>query len=431
MTQAGFSQDTIRVDELSAQFRDAISFSPWSAALISLLILLLIAIVANWLVKRIVVRLARRVVDGTPLRMDSKHIGRFSQHLANVVPALIIASGIELVPELPELATLAVKHAVSAFLIYTFARVLSDILGLVNDSYEQSPDAAARPIKGYIQIAKLLIYGGAALLIIASFTGESPLLLLSGLGAMAAVLLLVFRDTILSLVASIQLRSNDMLRVGDWIEMPQLNVDGDVVDIALHTVRVQNFDKTITAIPTNRLISESFKNWRGMKEWGARRIKRAIFINTSTIGFLAADEWEDLRRFALLRPYMEVTEADLAQWNAEHVDSEGGDVNRRRPTNIGTFRAYVAAYLKAYPHVSDRGTLLVRQLDPTERGLPLEIYCFADTTAWRDYESIQSDIFDHLLAILPEFGLFAFQKPSGEDIALTGDARAGIAVSDS
>ena len=333
-----------------------------------------------------------------------------------MVPALIVQQGIVVIGGIPE-NLLRFTHAVTvAFIIYTIARAIDDVLDLINDSYEHDPEAARRPIKGYIQLGKIVIYGAMAILIIAAVIGESPLLLLSGLGAMAAVLMLIFRDTILSLVASVQLRSNDLLRMGDWITMPQLNADGDVIDIALHTVKVQNFDKTVTAIPTHRLISDSYVNWRGMQESGGRRIKRAIFIDVKTIGFVSDKDWKALRRFAVLRPYLEEKQAELDTWNAKMAPDSGDTVNRRRPTNIGTFRAYVVGYLKAHPEINGGKTVMVRQLAPGENGLPLEIYCFTTTTAWIEYERIQADIFDHLMAIMPEFGLLLYQRPSGNDL---------------
>ena len=254
---------------------------------------------------------------------------------------------------------------------------------------------------------------------------QSPLLLLSGLGAMAAVLMLVFKDTILSLVASVQLTSNDMLRVGDWIEMPQLNADGDVIDIALHTVKVQNWDKTITTIPTHRLISESYKNWRGMQESGGRRIKRALLIDQRSAHFLEPEEMERLHRFMLIDDYLDRKRGELDKWNTDFLEAGRDPVNQRRVTNLGTFRAYVVAYLRAHPRISKEMTLLVRQLEPTGQGVPLEIYCFTSTTAWADYEAIQSDIFDHLISVIPEFGLRLFQEPSGYDAELLAEGLRG------
>ena len=233
---------------------------------------------------------------------------------------------------------------------------------------------------------------------------------------MTAVLMLVFKDTLLSLVASVQLSTHDMLRVGDWIEMPQLNADGFAIDISLHTVKVQNWDKTITTIPTWRLISESYKNWRGMFESGGRRIKRAMYLDQTSVRFLAPEERQRLHRFALIDSYLDRKQAELEEFNAKLI-AEGKDpVNTRRVTNVGTFRAYVQAYLQQHPRIHKDMTLLVRQLQPGPTGLPLEIYCFTSTTAWAEYEGIQADIFDHLYAILPEFGLRVFQQPSGGDV---------------
>ncbi|HAS15087.1 MAG TPA: mechanosensitive ion channel protein MscS, partial [Idiomarina abyssalis] len=226
----------------------------------------------------------------------------------------------------------------------------------------------------------------------------------------------VFQDTILSLVASIQLSSNDMIRVGDWIEMPQLNADGDVIDIALHTVRVQNWDKTITNIPTKRLISESFKNWRGMQESGGRRIKRALYIDQNSIHFLSDEQKKKLKRFSLLNDYLEQKEKDISEWNSSLEQTGADPINGRQVTNIGTFRAYVKQYLSNRPDVHKGLTLMVRQLSPGPQGLPIEIYCFSNDTAWETYEGIQSDIFDHLFAILPQFDLQVFQETSGQDV---------------
>jgi len=412
------------MEELIGLLTGRVDFNLWTDTLVALAALVLAAFLANLVAKKVVVRLVARLIEHTALREESATIAKLVTHFANLFPALIIAESISLVPDLPARLVLLVENVATAFIIFTLARVLSDVLSLLNDLYEDQPGAAERPIKGYMQLGKIAIYASAAILITAQLLGQSPLLLLSGLGALAAVLMLIFRDTLLSLVASVQLRSNDMLRVGDWIEVPQLNADGDVIDIALHTVMVQNFDKTVTNIPTHRLISDSFRNWRFMKDWGGRRIKRSINIDQGTIRFLSDEEWQALRRFALLRPYLDAKDAELAEWNARHADPSEEVVNRRRPTNVGTFRAYVIAYLKAHPHITQRGTLLVRHLDPTDLGMPLEVYCFADTPVWAEYEGIQADIFDHLLAIMPEFGLRAFQRPSGNDVRQTSAAAA-------
>ncbi|VWX59012.1 mechanosensitive ion channel family protein [Sphingorhabdus sp. 109] len=387
------------------------NLAPWAETLVGVGILLAIAWIANFIIKHIVLRIVTRWMpyeDLTPLPVAAR--------LANIVPALIISNGIGAVPHLPAPVITLVSNVVSASIILFIAMALSKALTLANDIYEHRPSSATRPIKGYIQLLKIILYVGAAILIIAALMDQSPLLLLSGLGAMAAVILLVFKDTLLSLVASVQLTSNDMLRVGDWIEMPALNADGDVIDIALHTVKVQNWDKTITTIPTHRLISESFKNWRGMSEAGGRRIKRSIFIDQNGIRFLTPGEKDGFRRFQLLDDYLGHKQTELSKWNAPIEKAGRDEVNARRVTNIGTFRAYVVEYLRANSQIADGMTLLVRQLDPSPQGLPIEIYCFTSTTDWNAYEDIQSDIFDHLLAILPEFGLRPFQQPSGLDL---------------
>jgi miniconductance mechanosensitive channel len=233
---------------------------------------------------------------------------------------------------------------------------------------------------------------------------------------MTAVLLIVFRDTILSLVASAQISSYDMMRVGDWIEMPQYGADGDVVDIGLHTIKVQNWDKTISAIPTHKFLSDSFKNWRSMPESGGRRIKRAINIDMNSIRFLTDEDIERFRKFVLLEDYISEKEQELSHYNAEHLPDESFTANARRLTNVGTFREYVVRYLRQHPKIHKGLTLMVRQLNPTPQGLPLELYVFSNDVAWVSYEGIQSDIFDHILAIVPEFGLRLYQQPSGSDL---------------
>jgi miniconductance mechanosensitive channel len=400
---------------------------PWVQTLVGLGLLVLASVAANFIVKHVILRLVARIVPG-----DWPAPSAIAARLANIVPALIISAGIVLVPNLPEWVVSVTRNVVGAFVILTIALAIGSGLTFANQIYSRRPDAASRPIKGYIQVAKIVLFMAAAILMIAVLMEESPLLLLSGLGAMAAVLMLVFRDTILSLVASVQLTSNDMLRVGDWIEMPALNADGDVIDIALHTVKVQNWDKTITTIPTHRLISDSYKNYRGMKESGGRRIVRSIPIDQNTVRFLKPEEVQDLRRFALIDEYLERKRAELEKSNRKLVEAGRDPVNERRVTNLGTFRAYVLAYLRANTRIAQGMTLIVRQLEATPQGLPLQIYCFTNTTAWAEYEDIQGDIFDHLLAVVPLFRLRLFQQPSGLDLAqLAGPGEAASAAAPS
>ncbi|MFP7722920.1 mechanosensitive ion channel family protein [Lysobacter sp. A3-1-A15] len=386
--------------------------------------LLLAAWLANWITRRILLKLVARVALASPLDWDDALMARgVLSRLAHVVPALIIGVGILGIPGLPEVAVSVVHNVALAYIYLTIALSIGNLFNALNDLYESRGDLARRrPVKGYLQVAKLVVFLVAGVLVVATLIDRSPLVLLTGLGAMTAVVLLVFKDTILSLVASIQLSSHDMLRVGDWIEMPGLQADGDVIDIALHTVKVQNWDKTITTIPTHRLISDSFKNWRGMSEAGGRRIKRALLVDQASVRFLSTEERDGLRRIALIDDYLDGKRRELEAYNAELAAGGKDPVNTRRVTNLGTFRAYVAAYLRAHPRVRGDMTLLVRQLDPGATGIPLEVYCFTATTAWGEYEDIQSDIFDHLLAVLPEFGLRLFQQPGGADVAAAVDA---------
>jgi len=253
-------------------------------------------------------------------------------------------------------------------------------------------------------------------------------MLLSGLGAIAAVLMLIFQDTILSLVASIQINSNDIVRVGDWIEMPSQHADGDVIDIALHTVKVQNWDKTITTLPTRKLITDSFRNWRGMTEWGGRRIMRSLYLDQRSVRFLSDDDVDKLKDFVILDGYLEEKRRELAEWNARLAERGAKPINARRVTNLGTFRAYVEHYLRHNPRINQDMIIMVRQLQPGVTGLPLEIYCFTNDTRWVVYEAIQADIFDHLLAILSAFDLRVFQQCSDTSGLVIGNANASQAL---
>jgi len=295
---------------------------------------------------------------------------------------------------------------------------LACLLDALLDIYARTEHARTRSIKGYVQLAKMVLWVFSIIVIIATLIDRSPLLLLSGLGAMSAVLLLVYKDTLLSFVASVQLTSNDMLHVGDWIEMPQVGADGDVVDITLHTVKVQNFDKTIVSIPTWRLMSESFRNYRGMQQSGGRRIKRSVFIDAAGVRFLTLEEEQRLAGVRLLGDYLASKRKELQDWNEAQGLVADLSANRRKLTNIGTFRAFALAYLKDHPDVHPNMTCMVRQMQPTAEGVPLEIYCFTRTTAWAEYERIQGDVFDYLLAVLPEFGLSVYQQPSGNDMRI-------------
>ena len=392
---------------------------PYVGTAVALVALVLAALFANYVVKAVLLRVLNRVLAYTAYGRDPE-LRRHGliERLANVMPALVISTGIALVPHLPTFVAVVIGNVANAFMILTVAMAISAALNIVDTIYHRRPEARLKPIKGYVQVVKIIVYVIAAVLMIATLIDRSPLILLSGLGAMAAVLILVFQDTLLSLVAGIQISSTDMVRVGDWIEMPGQNADGDVIEIALHTVKVQNFDKTVTTVPIRKLVTEPFKNWRGMQESGGRRIKRALYIDQTSIRFLNPEDQEKLASFGHLETYLKGKQVELAEWNGRLGERARVPANTRRATNIGTFRAYVDNYLRSHPGIHKGMTIMVRQLPPASEGLPIEIYCFTGTTAWTAYEGIQADIFDHLYAILPEFDLRIFQSPSGRDLQL-------------
>ena len=384
-------------------------------------LLALAGLLLHLFVKRRVVGLLSGLAGRTSRQWDDIVLEHgVLDRLAQAAPALVVYFGIGWVPGLGESLTQIVANVAMAWLALAVTLAAGALLGAGNAIYDTWPVARDRPIKGFVQVVQIAVYILGAVFVVSALMARSPVVLLTGFGAMTAILLLVFRDTILSLVASVQLTTLDMVRVGDWIEMPQYDADGDVVDIALHTIRVQNWDKTITTIPTHKLISESFRNWRGMQDSGGRRIKRSINIDAGSVRFLTDEEVARFTRFTLLRDYIERKRRELADYNAA-LGASGGpetaNVNLRRLTNLGTFRAYLWNYLRNHPGIHHGMTLLVRQLQPGEKGIPIEIYCFTGTTEWAAYEGIQADIFDHILAQCGEFGLSVFQAPSGTDVA--------------
>ncbi len=390
---------------------------PWLDTALTLSGILALAWIASRGTRLLVKSTLAPIIARTRWRWDDALLkaGFFTQ-LSRILIPLIFNYLLPLTPDLPEKFETTLHNIAAACTVLLVALAISAIFDAMLDLYISSTKQAAGTLKSYVQLGKLLTFAIAIIAIISLLIDKSPLILLSGLGAMSAVLLLVFRDTLLSFVASVQLASNDALRVGDWIEMPQAGVDGGVIDIALHTVTVQNWDKTITTIPTWRLISESFKNWRGMQQSGGRRIKRSLRLDTHSIDFLDADHIDRLQRLSLLSDYLQQKRKEIS--DANRGLGAGADIaaNRRRLTNIGTFRAYALAYLHHHPDIHQDMSCMVRSLEPGPEGAPIEMYCFTRTTAWADYEKIQSDIFDHLIAILPEFGLTLFQNPSGDDL---------------
>ena len=399
-----------------------LSLNPLAGVVLTILALVVAAVLADWLARRVIAAAGRRALQtastgalGTAL-LESRVLLRFS-HLA---PALVMFFGLRAVqswfsgPVAHALSVLAFAGVVVAVIFALVALLKAAGLFLQN-----MPGSHARlPLKGYAQAFSLVLYAVGGLVIVAYAAEVSVLLLLSSLGALTAVLLLVFRDTLLSVMASIQISVNDVVRVGDWVEMPSHNVDGDVVDIALHTVTVRNWDKTLSTIPTQDFIVGSFKNWRGMSQDGARRIKRSVHIDMATVRFLDDEEIERFSKFKLLEDYIPERHRELSEYNTR-IGAESLPVNLRRLTNVGTFRAYLFNYIKNHPKVHQERTTLVRQLQSGPDGLPIEIYCFAATTDWQAYEDLQSDLFDHFLAVAPEFGLNVFQRASGRDLRLS------------
>ena len=394
------------------------SIHPLLPPIVGILVLLAGAIVVDLIAKRVLVSTVKTIAERSSSAWDDALVTHnVFGRLAQVVPALIVFVGVPFVSGLSEGVVQLIRNVAMGYMVLMLTLALTAMLSAGNTIYSASPAAKDRPLKGFVQVLQIVVWVFGGVMVIAAVLDRSPILLLSGFGAMTAILFLVFKDTILSVVASVQLMAQDMVRVGDWIEMPQFGADGDVVDVQLHTVKVQNWDKTITTIPTHRLITDSFKNWRGMSQAGARRIKRPIFIDVTSIRFQTEAEVDHFTRFALLQDYVESKGQELEGYNKGLTTKVDEEVNRRRLTNVGTFRAYAFNYLKNHPRINTNLTLIVRQLDPGPEGLPLEVYCFTNTTEWAAYEDIQSDIFDHLMAILPEFGLSLYQKPAGSDLA--------------
>jgi miniconductance mechanosensitive channel len=418
----------------------SIAANQWLRALVGLASLILLSWVANVVARRVFLGIINRVARRTKSTWDDRIIARRVFHrLANIAPALVIYGGIAaalairpeallgdaaLDPLMADWESLVLPLAILvrrvslAWVVIALATAGGGLLHALNDIYSESyAEARNRPIKGYLQVVSLFLYVATGIVVVAILAGRSPVVFLSGLGALTAVLMLVFKDTILSLVASVQIMSNNMISIGDWVSMPQANTDGDVIDIALHTVKIQNWDKTISTIPTHKFISESFQNWRGMSESGGRRIKRSLFLDMGSIHFLSDEEITRLSRFEFLHDYLHAKRTELETANARETPRDGVEPDQRRLTNVGTFRAYVLHYLRGHPMIHQEMTLLVRQGQPGAQGLPLEIYCFSNNTDWGVYEGLQADIFDHLIASLPEFGLRAFQELAGSDLA--------------
>lgn len=388
--------------------------------LVTLIVCAAVVVALAWLAylvtKMIVHMTIVRLISKTENKRDDvlKEM-RVFRRLSNIAPGLVVSLlGPAVFADVPLLANI-VSIAAAIYLVGAVVLLIDGLLNAGLAIYQTYPISRTMPITSFVQIAKLILYIFGAITVLSVVLGESPMTFIAGLGAMAAVLMFVFKDPILGFVAGIQLSANKMVAVGDWISMPKYGVDGDIMEIALTTVKIRNFDKTITTIPTQSLINDSFKNWRGMQDTGGRRIKRAVNIDLGTVKFCDADMLERFAKIEHISAYIAEMRREIEAHNQGAGIDTSNTVNGRHLTNLGTFRAYVEAYLRAHPSISDQFTFLIRQLAPSEMGVPIEVYVFTNTTNWVEYEGIQADIFDHLLAAVPAFDLKVFQTPSGGD----------------
>jgi len=383
-----------------------------------LIVVIILAFLIQKLCKRLILPLIQRMVKTTKatwddIIFDKKIVGGL---IGMIAPIIIYV----LAPMIYDTGTEALKliqNLCMVYIIAVFVRFINALLSAFYTIYTKKEQFRDRPMKGLLQTIQVFLYFVGGIAIVSILIDKSPAVLLAGLGASAAILMLVFQDSILGFVSGIQLSANNMVRIGDWIEMPKYGVDGDVIEITLNTVKVQNFDRTIVTIPPTLLMKDSFKNWRGMVDAGGRRVKRSIYVDMNSVKFCSPEMLDRYNRIQVLSEYISEKEKVLAEYNEEHNIDNSIVVNGRRQTNLGVFRAYLDNYLKNHPSVNHGMTCMVRQLQPTDKGIPLELYFFTATTAWVAYENIQSDIFDHVLAVIPYFDLHVYQAPAGFDFA--------------
>jgi miniconductance mechanosensitive channel len=391
--------------------------------LVSLLVALgIFSTVAFWITRTFITKYLYRLFKRTSFEWDDLLADyQVLNNLAHIVPALIVRIFAEMLFRDFEFWLPIVIRLTDAYLIIVVMLILLAFLKMLEFTLAKSPVFTNKPIASYFQLLRIILYIAVGIMVLSVLIGQSPLYFLSAFGAMTAIILLIFKDTILGLVASVQMSTNDMVRVGDWVEMPKFNADGDVIAINLNTVKIQNWDKTVTSIPTYFFVTDSFKNWRGMTESGGRRIKRSIFINVNTVKFVDPETREHYKKYNLITNFVTQRQFEIEKFNAEHEVDTTQLINGRRMTNVGVFRNYIESYLRNSKHIRKDMTLLVRQMPIEDRGVPIEIYCFTNTTNWGEYEGIQSDIFDHLFASVTFFDLEIFQQPSGSDIMKVGN----------
>ncbi len=389
--------------------------TPILVDLIILAILIVLAIIANYIAKRVILKIVEHFAARSKTEWDDVLVKRkFFRRLSHFAPALVIYLMSTVLFE-NDTAIFITRRIAEIYMLFVAIFTIDSFLSSVVDIYHNYDTSGKFPVRIIAQVAKILLFTIIGIIILSTIIGQSPAFFIGGLGAMAAVLMLIFKDPILGLAAGIQLSANKMVRVGDWIEMPKYGADGDVVDISLTTVKIQNFDKTIVTIPTFALVSDGVKNWRGMSESGGRRIKRSVFIDMTSVKFCTQEMIEKFSKIQYLNTYVLDKNKELSGFNAANKIDNTVLVNGRRMTNLGTFRAYLVSYLKDHPKIHKDLTLIVRQLDPGPTGLPIEIYVFSSDQNWSNYEAIQADIFDHILAVIPEFDLRVYQNPTGSD----------------
>mgnify|MGYP002687167297 FL=1 len=382
---------------------------------IILVVILAIAFLGDAICRHIILTAVARLVKKTKATWDDIVFDRkVLTHVSHLVAPIVLYILLPLA--ISNLGLLSfIQRICMIYIIAVFLKFISSLLTALFHVYSEKEQFRDRPLKGLLQTVQVILFFIGGIIIVSILIDKSPMVLLTGLGASAAVLMLVFKDSIMGFVSGIQLSANNMLRVGDWIQMPKYGADGTVIEVTLNTVKVRNWDNTITTIPPYALVSDSFQNWRGMQESGGRRIKRSIRIDMNSVKFCTAEMLAKYKKIQLLKDYIEETEKVIEDYNKEHGIDNSILVNGRRQTNLGVFRAYLTNYLKSLPTVNQDLTCMVRQLQPTEQGIPLELYFFSAIKAWVPYEGVQADVFDHVLAIIPEFDLHVFQNPTGED----------------
>jgi miniconductance mechanosensitive channel len=377
---------------------------------------LLIGILLYYIAKFIIVRVLRKIAKRTKSIWDDVLLEKkVFNRMAFLLPGILVYQFAPVtLEEFPGLVANVVK-VTNLYIVFVVLLIINSFFNALYAIYQDTEFARHHPIKGYIQVAKIIVFVVGGILILSYLFNQTPLYLLGGLGAFSAVMLLIFKDPILGLVGGIQLSANDMVRQGDWINMPKFSADGTVIEISLTTVKVQNWDNTITTLPTYSLVSDAFQNYRGMQESGGRRLKRSINFNMQSIKFCTPEMLERFRKIKIIRDYIDQKETELNAYNSENNIDDEVLINGKRQTNLGVFRAYLQAYLQNHPMIHQEMTLLVRQLQSTDLGIPIEIYVFSKTIEWAAFENLQSDIFDHILAIIPLFDLQVFQSPTGDD----------------